>query len=131
MIIIAGLIGGFFTLYAVFLDHNLTENEHKVSIDELNVTSIISSEAAYVVNGSNECIMKAISLYSNNASIVDAAGGNKALEKSWFRTDEITDRYKNLTKFETLSHNDVNVKCIRAQRLHGLTQKDHTGPMGY
>ena len=74
---------------------------------ELNkIRCLIQDEARFVLH---EEIDNAVSLFDENAFLMDAAGGNKDLQVIWKGRDEIEERYRNLPQFLYLKHAAIDI----------------------
>jgi len=73
--------------------------------DERAIRDIINQEA---VLAKDHNVDEMISLYTDDAILRDAAGGNRDLERVW-RGNQIEDRYKNLGDFTYLRHEYIDI----------------------
>jgi hypothetical protein len=89
-------------LLSVFLVPALTA----MFSDENPIRNLINQEVDLSLNGN---VKQVVSLYSSDAYVRDAAGGNTSLEVIWNGENAITQRYEDLPTFAYLRHDAIEI----------------------
>lgn len=101
--IIAAAIGAIIGVTPWIVDY-CDERGKEIELDKIRC--LIQDEARFVLNGE---IANAVSLFDENAFVMDAAGGNKDQQIIWKGRDEIEERYRNLPPFTYLKHAAIDI----------------------